>query len=174
VRSALRSELDALEKRLDAKEKECLDTRDRRDRVTLDLQRLTDKMTEVERTMQTLIDNKSEQLSKLQADLEVVQKEATLLQAALAEEKKTLRTAELENHRLMGQKFALETQVEDSVVRIRSLEDEFKIAVMGHVHYQSEAAVLTAAKEDLQRKLMAADMDQTWIRHGSDMDQTWI
>jgi len=159
VRSALTSQLDALEKRLDAKEKECLDTRDERDRVTLDLQRLRDKMTDVERSMQTLIDNKLEQLSKLQADLEVVQKEETLLQAALAEEKNTLRTVEFENHRLMGQKCALETEVEGSVVRIRTLEDELKIAVTGHVHYQSEAAVLTPAKEDLQRKLMAADMD---------------
>jgi C-terminal processing protease CtpA/Prc/predicted nucleic acid-binding Zn-ribbon protein len=158
-RNRCASELEEVKKNLLAKEKECLDTRDERDQLGLDVQRLDGKVKEVEKSLRQIIDDKSEKISQLQVEVDLAKKEETALQIALVNERTAKNAVELAKERLHGQKCAIETELEGNAVRIKTLEQQLKEAVTGKVHYQSETSMLVPAKDDLQRKLIAAEID---------------
>jgi C-terminal processing protease CtpA/Prc len=158
-RSRCASELEEAVKKLLAKEKECLNIRDERDRLGLDVQRLEGKVKDVEKSLRQVIDDKSEKISKLQVEVDLAKKEEAALQIALVNERTAKNAVELAKERLHGQKCAIETELEGNAVRIKTLEQQLKEAVTGKVHYQSETSMLVPAKDDLQRKLIAVEID---------------
>ena len=102
---------------------------------------------------------KSETVSQLEIDLDVNKKEARLIQSALSDAQDVTSALETEKKKLQVQKCSLETDVEGNTLRIRSLEIQLKEAVAGRIHYQNETEALVPAKEEVMRRLVAAELE---------------
>ena len=153
------SELEEALKRLKQKEKECRGVCDERDELLVKVQQAEQREKETREKMQKDIDDKSATISSLEVEKDVMRKEERLLQQKLSDSKEANTVLEMEKKKILGQKCTLETELEGNVIRIRSLEQQLKEALAGKVHYQSETDVLMPAKDDLQRRLISAEID---------------